>query len=67
MGVDLMDVKLHVSPRVVFVVNGVVEVPASVTQVCSMKEIGLSGGSRAQISPRPQRPLPALFYWPWCI
>ena len=37
MGVDLTDVKLHVSPRVVFVVNGVVEALASVTQVCLVK------------------------------
>ncbi len=33
MVVDVTDVKLHVSPRVVFVVNGVVDALTSVTQV----------------------------------
>ena len=46
-GVNVTDMKLHVSPRVVFLVNGVVEALASVTQVGFVKGwlSGEEGGS----------------------
>ena len=40
-GVNLTDVKLHVSPRVVFAVDGVAETLASVTQVLKWRGRGL--------------------------